>query len=171
MLYHWFIIHFERIVKEAVIFFEDMGFEVSICKRKLQKWLPISITCKEQGIYAAAGVNRQFEHDHKFDMNIFTKNFRKLWADLGWNKGKYVKVRRSASMESFSADGVFAAKKKMCHHLVKSRIIWWQIQKWNDAYRMSILIPGTAFLYKIAGGRFQVLGRRWKDLFKYFWHI
>ena len=63
-------IGFERIVKEAVIFFEDMGFEV-VLQRKPYRLSDIS-PVKNRGI-CSGGVNRQFEYDHKFDMNIFTK--------------------------------------------------------------------------------------------------
>lgn len=63
-------IGFERIVKEAVILFEDMGFEV-VLDRKPYRLADMS-HIKNRGI-CSGGVNRQFEYDHKYDMNIFTK--------------------------------------------------------------------------------------------------
>ena len=63
-------IGFERIVREAIILFEDMGFDV-VLTRKPYRLTDIS-PIRNRGI-SGAGVNRQFEYDHKYDMNIFTK--------------------------------------------------------------------------------------------------
>ena len=63
-------IGFERIVKEAVILFEDMGFEV-VLDRKPYRLADMS-HIRNRGI-CSGSVNRQFEYDHKYDMNIFTK--------------------------------------------------------------------------------------------------
>ena len=63
-------IGFERIVKEAIILFEDMGFDV-VLTRKPYRLADIS-PIRNRGI-SSAGVNRQFEYDHKYDMSIFTK--------------------------------------------------------------------------------------------------
>lgn len=63
-------IGFERIAKEAIILFEDMGFDV-VLTRKPYRLADIS-PIRNRGI-SSAGVNRQFEYDHKYDMSIFTK--------------------------------------------------------------------------------------------------
>ena len=63
-------IGFERIVKEAIILFEDMGFEV-VLDRKPYRLADMS-HIRNRGI-CSGGVNRQFEYDHKYDMNVFTK--------------------------------------------------------------------------------------------------
>ncbi|MBS6930637.1 MAG: aminopeptidase, partial [Lachnospiraceae bacterium oral taxon 082] len=108
-------IGFERIVKEAVIFFEDMGFEV-VLQRKPYRLSDIS-PVKNRGI-CSGGVNRQFEYDHKFDMNIFTKKAyldRKLevckrtFEEIKEDMSKY---GGPARMESFGEREFLPVKKK-----------------------------------------------------------
>ncbi|MBF1011348.1 MAG: thermophilic metalloprotease, partial [Lachnoanaerobaculum sp.] len=108
-------IGFERIAKEAVIFFEDMGFEV-VLQRKPYRLADIS-PVKNRGI-CSGGVNRQFEYDHKFDMNIFTKKAyldRKLevckrtFEEIKEDMSKY---GGPARMESFGEIEFLPVKKK-----------------------------------------------------------
>ena len=108
-------IGFERIVKEAVIFFEDMGFEV-VLQRKPYRLADIS-PVKNRGI-CSGGVNRQFEYDHKFDMNIFTKKAyldrklevsRQTFEEIKEDMSKY---GGPARMESFGEIEFLPVKKK-----------------------------------------------------------
>ena len=117
-------IGFERIVKEAVILFEDMGFEV-VLQRKPYRLADIS-PVKNRGI-CSGGVNRQFEYDHKFDMNIFTKKAyldRKLevskqtFEEIKENMAKY---GGPALMESFGEMEFLPVKKKCANAFVEKQ--------------------------------------------------
>jgi len=111
LIYH---IGFERIVKEAIILFEDMGFEV-ILDRKAYRLADIS-PVRNRGI-CSDGVNRQFIYDHKYDMNIFTK---KAYLDRKFEIGKQTfeeikdnmaKYGGPALMESFGETEFLPLKK------------------------------------------------------------
>lgn len=107
-------IGFERIIKEVIILFEDMGFEV-VLTRKPYRLADIS-PIRNRGI-SSGGVNRQYEYDHKYDMALFTKKAyldRKLevsrhtFEEIKWNLEQY---GGPALMETFG-DKDFSPVKK-----------------------------------------------------------
>lgn len=163
-----YVLGFERIVRESIRQFSEMGLKP--CIYRAERGLLYRSSGNKNGYYGSSA-NRQYDYDHRMDESII---FDKAFADrrLSAQRKAFEEMRELAAlyagpavMETFGETDFIAVHKKTAPHFNEKQ----QEQRTNYMAASSLLtnefIPGDTISFTIIAYPVPGIGSRYKEIF------
>lgn len=160
---------FERMVKQAVINFREMGLNPVICRAAV--WSVNRNPNRKVGYYSNSG-NKQYEYDHRYDAAIYlTGTFKNKKKDI--LRSSYEALKKEASLyagpaviETFGEEGFEPVNKPEAFRLSKKQ------EQLTIAYANESMqitneyVPGDETSFTIIAFPVPAIGKDFEEIFK-----